>query len=143
MLWASSIRTMAFVMAPGPQIMGMASGVIAMLLTYDFTSESFILVLVRRAFSMSSPIMKNITPPTMRKLLTEMPKNLKRSCPEKAKARMVIIAATVAFFAVRVLSASLRVDVMVIKMVIIPSGFISVKKEVKHRSPNPMSSPII
>ena len=84
--------------------------------------------------------MKKITPPTIRKLFTEMPKNLKSSCPEKANARMVISAAMVAFLAVRVRSASSRVEVMVIKMVIVPNGLMRVKNEVKAKRPNASSS---
>ena len=140
MVLASSISTMALVMAPGPQIIGMASGVMEMSLTYAFTSDFFTLVCTSLALSMSRPIMKKITPPTIRKLFTEMPKNLKSSCPEKANARMVISAAMVAFLAVRVRSASSRVEVMVIKMVIVPNGLMRVKNEVKAKRPKASSS---
>ena len=63
-----------------------------------------------------------------------MPKNLNKSCPVKAKAIIVIKAATEDFLAVLFLSLTDNSEVMDIKTGIVPRGLISVNKEVKHKS---------
>ena len=89
------------------------------------------------------PTMKNITPPTTRKLCTEMPKNLNNSCPVKAKAMIVISPTIEAFLAVRFLSATDSSVVIDRNIGIIPKGFMRVKNEVKHKSPYVANSDII
>jgi len=84
--------------------------------------------------------MKKITPPTTLKLLTEIPKNLNSSCPEKAKSSNVISAAIEAFLAVRALFFSSSAAVMVIKTGIVATGFIKVKNATKLKIPNWRSS---
>ena len=87
--------------------------------------------------------MKNITPPTTRKLCTEIPKNLNSSCPVNAKARIVKNPIMEAFLAVRFLSATVRSAVIDKNMGIVPKGFMRVKNEVKHKSPYVANSDII
>ena len=77
------------------------------------------------------PIVKKIIPPTILKLFTEIPKNLNKIWPEKAKAIMVKKAINVAFFGVCLRLALLSVEVIDIKIGIVPNGFIRVKNEVK------------
>jgi hypothetical protein len=81
-------------------------------------------------------------PPTIRKLLTDIPKNLKSNCPEKAKATRVIKATRLAFWAVFRLSSLVRLPVMERNTGMIPRGFISVIKEVKHNKAKPRYSSI-
>jgi hypothetical protein len=85
-------------------------------------------------------MIKKITPPTILKLFTEMPKKENSNWPESAKAMIVINATMVAFLAVLFLSFTLSSAVMVIKMGILLSGLISVKNEVKHKSPKVSAS---
>ena len=89
------------------------------------------------------PIIKNITPPTTLKLFTEIPKKLNRSCPVKAKATIVISDTIEAFFAVLFLSTTDRSAVIDINTGIVPNGFIKVKSEVIHKSPNEIVSVIL
>jgi hypothetical protein len=89
---------------------------------------------------MSIPIIKNITPPTILKLFTEIPKKLNNNWPEKAKKTIVMNETHEALLAVFFLFSLSNEDVIVIKIGIVPRGFISVKKEVKHRSPKDINS---
>jgi len=138
--FASCISTIPFVIAPGPQIMGIARGVTEISVTYCFSLSSPIFVRIRRAWSISYPIIKKITPPTIRKLATEIPKKLNRMSPEKANRISVIKAVTTAFAAVCLRAWGVRSAVMVINTGIIAKGFMSVKKEVKAKSPKAKSS---
>jgi hypothetical protein len=79
-------------------------------------------------------------PPTIRRLLTEMPKKLKSNCPEMANAIITIAEIMDAFLAIWVLCWSVKSAVMVINTGIVPNGFMRVKKEVKHKRPNAMVS---
>jgi hypothetical protein len=79
---------------------------------------------------------KKMTPPTILKLLMEIPKNLNKTCPEKAKAIMVINATILAFLAVLLRFSLLNVFVIDIKIGIVPKGFINVKNEVKIKIAN-------
>ncbi len=135
-LLASSIITMALVIAPGPQIIGIARGVMDISFAYDLTSESFIFTFPSLACNISIPIKKNMTPPTILKLLTEIPKKLISSCPDRAKKMIIIKAIKEAFLATFVRSSFCKSEVMVIKIGITPSGFINVKNEVNPKSPN-------
>jgi len=79
---------------------------------------------------------KKMTPPTILKLLTEIPKNLNSICPENAKAKIVIKATILAFFAVLLRFSILNDLVIDMKIGIVPNGFINVKKEVKTKIAN-------
>lgn len=76
----------------------------------------------------------------MRKLLTEIPKNLNNNCPEKAKTNNVINAAIIAFLAVLRWCFASKLEVIVINTGITPNGFINEKKEVKHNKPKAIFS---
>jgi hypothetical protein len=89
---------------------------------------------------MSIPIIKKITPPTILKLFTDIPKNLNNSCPEKAKRRRVMSAAIEAFFAVRALFLLSSDAVIVIKTGIVATGLINVKNATKLNTANVRSS---
>lgn len=83
---------------------------------------------------------KKITPPTILKLLTDIPKNSNNSCPEKANAKIVANATIVAFLAVCLRLLLLKVEVIDIKIGIVPKGLIRVKKEVKMSNANVYNS---
>ena len=85
-------------------------------------------------------IKKKITPPTILKLLTEIPKKLNRRFPENANNIIVINDTIEAFFAVLVLCRFSISLVMVMKIGMVPKGLIKVKKEVNARSANETNS---
>ena len=131
---ASSINTIALVIAPGPQSIGIAKGVMAISLAAFVISSFPPFIGESLAFSMSKPTTKNIAPPTILKLSTEIPKNLNRNCPEKAKPRIIRSAAKTARLAIRSFSLRPISDVRPKKTGRILIGFTSVKNDVNTRS---------
>ena len=89
---------------------------------------------------MSMPMIKKITPPTIRKLFTEIPKKLNNNWPESAKPTIVKNPTTEAFFAVAFRCFISSSEVMVMKIGIVPKGLISVKNEVKQSRPKDIES---
>jgi|TARA_R110002124_G_scaffold67937_11_gene184262 hypothetical protein len=86
--------------------------------------------------------MKKMTPPTILKLFTEIPKNLNSNCPERAKQMIMMKETKDAFLAVNLRSRSDKSVVMVKKIGIVPNGLIRVKKEVRHKRPKVIKSSI-
>jgi hypothetical protein len=89
------------------------------------------------------PIRKKITPPTILKLFTEIPKKSKINCPAKAKAIVVNRETMEAFLAVAFLASTDKLEVIAIKTGIVPNGFIRVNNEVKQSNPNEIVSVIL
>ena len=87
-------------MASGPQIIGMASGVTEISLTYSSTFSSAMRILPSLAFNISCPMKKKIMPPATFNESTEIPKNLNKNCPENANAIKLKNATIEAFRAV-------------------------------------------
>ncbi|SBW04388.1 hypothetical protein KL86DYS1_30827 [uncultured Dysgonomonas sp.] len=113
----------------------MASGVIAISLIVCFISDPFALIGDNRALSISKPTTKKMAPPTIRKLLTDIPNTLNKNCPEKAKTNTIISETTTARFATATLSFGSISEVSPRKTGIALIGFIRVKKDVKTNNP--------
>lgn len=134
-VFASSISTIALVIAPGPHSIGIANGVIATSFIVCFISESLALIGDKRALSISKPTTKKIAPPTIRKLFTEIPNTRKRNCPEKANTNNIINVTITARFAMASLSFESISEVSPKKTGIALIGLINVKKDVKTSNP--------
>ena len=83
---------------------------------------------------MSKPILKMTNPPAIRKPLVDSPKNLNKNCPDRVKMIKVIKATIVARRTIALRSLFDRPWVIVRNTGMVPNGFVSVKKEVKHKS---------
>jgi hypothetical protein len=88
-------------------------------------------------------MIKKITPPTTRKLSTEIPKNLNNNCPVNANAIMVKNDTIEAFLAVLFRSSTVKSAVIDINTGMVPNGFINVKNEVMQRSAKEIVSDMI
>ena len=85
-------------------------------------------------------MMKNITPPAIRKPLTDIPKKLKSNSPANANTESIMKAVSVALKAVCRLNFGDKSLVIAKKTVETPSGFINAKKLVNTNKPKVISS---
>ena len=88
-------------------------------------------------------MVKIMIPPAIRNPLVEIPKNLKRNWPENVNTIKVMKEAIVARFTMALRCSSSIPCVIVRKTGMVPNGFVSVKKEVKHKRAKGSSVSII
>ena len=75
--------------------------------------------------------------------MVDMPKNLKRNCPEKVKTMSMMKEIMVALLTMRFRSSLPMPFVMVRKTGIVPRGLVSVKNDVKHSRANVITLVVI
>jgi len=83
---------------------------------------------------------KNITPPTIRKPFTDMPKKLNKSCPAKANMVSAIKAVKEALKAILRFNFRSNSELIVTNTGTVPSGFISARKLVNENRLNDIKS---
>lgn len=130
--FALSIINIELVMAPGPQIIGIPSGVIEISSPSFFISFLVILSLEIRAPSISKPIIKKRIPPATLNPLAVIWKKSKINFPVKAKNTIAIKAVITARLAVTVLLCLSKLAVIDKNTGKVLMGLIMVIKAVKH-----------